>query len=335
MTITEMNEDNMNVRGAAPVETSAHVALSGEATFYAAAVTTVADVLEQLSTLGYDITVDNDSKMVVEMDPLLALVMAGIEIQAETNALITSLSKISSMITEATTKATVDGNKWLEDFYNHGSIEGDGIGNLNHTYEEGEERDVIFRIADRNNTHGDYYNDDQVYEMYDEISGNWIELHMEVTENMLQGDLWAPRTENLPEGYSLPGDAQGDYFDKWDDVEIDFNGTYNAGAGRYDNATYTPNKSEWTAKLKGPAATVKGPGVVNADTADMNAMIQMWQAVQSKVSQVNNAFQTVAAIPGTMLQSLQSSISTALSKMSSFLGSAQTRVGFLTSWAGV
>jgi hypothetical protein len=241
---------------------------------------------------------DKDSRM----DPLLALVMAGIDNQTQTNLIITALGAAGESISKVTTDASDQGNDWLNNFYNHGITSGNPG-----SYDTGSHNgDTKYYM---------YYHDGNYY--YSTIgpdsSGSYANSYNDAIKNK-------PRTP--------PWNGIGS--------QDDWNKHVEANEASCKSKPW-PGPGKIVMEITAQAANSTGiPGATGtANSAMFNQLVMIWQYVQQQVSQINNQFQTVAGLPSTMMQTLVQAVNTANSGQSSTVQAMGTTTNLVNGWAGV
>jgi hypothetical protein len=235
------------------------------------------------------------------MDPLLALVMAGIDNQTQTNLIITALGKAGEEISSATTNASNVGNDWQNTFYSHGET-GGAPGSYDTGTHAGEYHIFYYN--------GSYYWSDQVA-----VNHDYGPVFQDATANHKGLPTWNGLGDSSKFAKGL---ASAEKYAK----AHQFNPTFPSTADVAQAPTV-----EWN-NAGIPGSTGAGYSAI------LNQLMQIWSYVQQQVSQINNQFQTVASLPSTMMQTLTQAVNTANAGQSSTVQAMGTTTNLVNGWAG-
>ncbi len=229
------------------------------------------------------------------LPPLLALLMAGITIESQTNGLMTSLGTMSSAMTAASTNAAAALAANLKLFYEHGNADGSisTQTTTTHTYAKVKITATRERIKDSPGGMPQYTT---VYTYT--IDG--------VTKN------------GLPPGYSVqPGDNVPNL-----DKDSNAYGPVDGSISVITSTTTTTTPSG------GGVANATDPNV-------RSEIMSRYQTMQNDANTTNTQFGTLCALAGTGQQQLTQSVNTAEGDQSSTIQVVSSLASMINGWAGV
>ncbi|MCH9621328.1 MAG: hypothetical protein S4CHLAM20_07470 [Chlamydiia bacterium] len=250
---------------------------------------------------------DNPSSVkVLSLNPLLASLQAGSNVQNAGNQLMIALGMMSSNITAVTTEVTQMEAQYVSDYQQYGNTDGVGDKNV-----RGKEETCTIKKE------GDNYD---VFDADGHFCGQLqkSELNSENVLKKLKGDSTGDIT--APESWEKYGEYNDDHLKKLHDgKETSVAFTY------YDTSkgtSYAPG---------GIDAIENGPGDTSEKSIEKNKFMAFMQAVQASASAANTQANTLAGVPTMMETNLTQSndaaqgnsqtILQALSKVSNMIAS--------------
>ncbi len=236
------------------------------------------------------------------LPPLLALLMAGITIESQTNGLMTSLGTMSSAMTAASTNAAAALAANLKLFYEHGEADGSiAAQTITKTSSS-----INLKIIK---------NPDGTYEyQYSTDNKTWVDAGPATITN---GQPSAPK---LPAGYDVTSNTIGG-------IQIE------AAA---EKAGLAPGGESFSVTCDKESTTWEAGGI--ADTTDATTRSEImahYQTMQNDANTTNTQFGTLCALAGTGQQQLTQSVNTAEGDQSSTIQVVSSLASMINGWAGV
>jgi hypothetical protein len=240
-----------------------------------------------------------------KLSPLLALLMAGITIESQTNGLMTSLGTMSSAMTTASTNAANTEADYLKNFYENGNVDGTIKKPIDN-------HGVDVRINPSGHVelsldHGKTWTDAGGYD----TGGN---MHFALPDGV---SLTQQQSDELHQVATL---AYGDF------KQQGYTGYTKARGDNDDKGTGVNG------------VTVQQGGAsyyAQYDTKDQSAFISLYQQAQNDANTVNTQFGTLCGLAGTGETQLTQSVNTSEGDQSSTIQSQGSIASMVTNWAGV
>ena len=236
------------------------------------------------------------------LPPLLALLMAGITIESQTNGLMTSLGTMSSAMTKASTDAAAALAANLKLFYDH-ALDSNGAMSVNN------HKDYNVKLT---------LNTDGTYEYTININGKDYDCGLAIDKNGERCPV-----SNLPEGFVLNEDQQTSIYSH----------LFTKIVGE---SSYVPNSDKLTSGNNQGIGQYFGGGVA-ADIASggKQSLITVYQRMQNDANTTNTQFGTLCALGGTGQQELTQAVNTAEGDQSSTIQVVSSLASMVSGWAGV